>query len=494
MKTRSSETYAGKLIWQETSPAPFESGWSIFSKLIGLNAIGPRKIAQLICKPEFKEIKYLNLKYKDGKWIDFEKFGELLNINPNRLKFGFLDSWGDIQTEYIYTSGEKRCNSCLAVGYHNVFFELGFIEICPWHNEKLEYCKYCFTTVYRKGLNAKPLASSNIKSDWTEWSSECAHINVHDKKIANTNLLSDIQSARVKEISLEFSDWWNQLKIQPEIFHFLAKTNFSKDESEFLGIFLNAAEQIAGSCPWPLDNERYPVKTLNWHTDKQYCERYDKQNSSASRASLWGINYRTIRRHLFCKYIKPHKSCWNFLINTHAYNLSHFNRDTACHACIAFATWRLLNENLLVLEGFKNPKIRTFYIKLFELVTEDYVQSNRAHSNLLYAQFFSIWQMINTKSLSSKIAINVGNGHYKNYIPSITYNNICTIIIPSPSYLLDKSIEHCDNRKKKGESVFYPNFSDDWFEHLNYHYLNDNKVLFKMYKSFSMRSLYYLNL
>jgi len=34
---------------------------------------------------------------------------------------------------------------------------------------------------------------------------------------------------------------------------------------------------------------------------------------------------------------------------------------------LAFATWRLLNENLLVIEGFKNPKIRSFKIKLFEL-------------------------------------------------------------------------------------------------------------------------------
>lgn len=100
------------------------------------------------------------------------------------------------------------------------------------------------------------------------------------------------------------------------------------------------------------------------------------------------------RKHLYRRYIKPHKSCWNLITNTHPYNLSHFDCDTACYVCLAFATWRLLNENLLVIEGFKNPKIRSFKIKLFELPEEGFVQSNRAYLNLLYAQFFSIWHLI----------------------------------------------------------------------------------------------------
>lgn len=494
MKKTFTEPYASKLIWQEISPAPFESGWSIFSKIIGLNAISPRKIAQLIAKPDYKDRWRSSLNYREGKWIDFDRFGRLLNVDPNRLRTGFLDTWNDITTDYNCTKGEKHCNTCLSKGYHNVFFELGFIDICPWHREKLVSCRYCLTTVNRLGLKSNVVPSSQSDSEWLEWSSACGHINIHDKKIGSTNLLDYDELIKVEDSSIQFSDWWNKVKTQPEIFQFLAKTDHHKNEANFLGIFLNAAQEIAGVCPWPLDYPRYPVRTLLWHKNDQNCEEYDTANSSASRSSLWGQNYRSIRKHLYRRYIKPHKACWNLLTNTHPYDLNHFDGDTACYVCLAFATWRLLNENLLVLEGFKDPKIRTFYIKLFELPEENFVQSNRAHLNLLYAQFFSIWHLIIMKSSSGKVAINVGNHYHKDYIPFITYNCICTVLIPSPDYLLKKSIEHCAFRKKINESVFYPNFRENWFEYLNYQYDNDNKILFKMYHFLARGGFCYLNL
>lgn len=491
MKKTFTEPYASKLIWQEISPAPFESGWSIFSKLIGLNAISPRKVAQLICKPDGDKFWKSNLYYKDGAWIDFDRFGQLLNVDPDRLRTGFLDTWGDIQTDYITSKGEKSCNTCLSKGYHSVFFELGFIDTCPWHTEKLRPCRYCLTTIYRRGLKVEQDKSN---SEWFKRSSECKHITVYDKIISRTNLMDDDELIEIENSSVQFCEWWNKVKAQPEIFQFLAKTDYPQHEAKFIGIFLNAAQEIAGICPWPLDYSRYPVRTLDWHKNDQSCEDYDIGNSSASRSSLWGQNYRSVRKHLYRRYIKPHKACWNLLTNTHPYNLYHFDGDTACYACLAFATWRLLNENLLVLEGFKDPKVRTFYLKLFELPEENFVQSNRAYLNLLYAQFFTIWQLIITKSSIWKVAVNVGNRYHKDYIPFITYNDICTVLIPSPDYLLKQSVEHCANRRKNCDSVFYPNFNEDWFEYLQYQNANDNQILFKMYQLSARGIFHHLNL
>ncbi|OIQ98569.1 hypothetical protein GALL_193940 [mine drainage metagenome] len=494
MRKATIEPYASKLIWQEISPAPFESGWSIFIKLIGLNVISPREIAQLICRTDYKKYRESSLRYREGEWIDFDRFGQLLNVDSDRLRVGFLDTLNFTVTGYIYTKGEKTCNTCLSKGYHNVFFELGFIDICPWHREKLNSCRYCLTTVYSRGLKPKEDPFSKSDSKWLEWSSECKHIQIYDKQISSTNLLDDDELIKVKNSSLQFCVWWNKVKSQPEIFQFLSKTNYSDNEIEFLDFFLNAAEEIAGPCPWPLCHKRYPIRTLNWHENDQSCEDYDINNSSASISSLWGENYRSVRKHLYRRYIRHHKPCWNLLTNTHANDLSHIDCDTACFACIAFATWRLLNENLLVLEGFKNPKIRTFYIKIFELPEENFVQSNRAHLNLLYAQFFLIWHLIITKSSISKVAINFGDRFLKYYIPYITFNSNCTVLIPSPDYLLMKSIEHCADREKNHQTMFYSNNSEDWFETLNYQYVNYNKIIFKMYKFLARGRFYYLNL
>src|SRR5690606_30730951 len=103
-----------------------------------LNALTPKIIANKIAVPECNKKHKTYLYFRNSNWINFEKFGQFLGVDPNRLRPGFLDTWGEIETQYTRSSGIKHCNECLAKGYHNVFFELGFIDICPWHNKRLQ--------------------------------------------------------------------------------------------------------------------------------------------------------------------------------------------------------------------------------------------------------------------------------------------------------------------------------------------------------------------
>lgn len=491
MRKASIEPYARRLIWQEISPAPFESGWSIFSKLIGLNALSPKEVAQLISRADSEKSWKTNLNYKESAWIDFDRFGQLLNIDPDRLRSGFLDNWGQIKTDYTTSKGEKICDKCLSRGYHNVFFELGFINICPWHGEKLIPCRYCLTTINKRGLREE---EDPKNPEWSIRSSECKHITVNDKSINCTNVLNNNELTEFENSSVQFCDWWNKLRTQPEVFQFLAKTDYSPSEEKFLGIFLNAAQELAGICPWPLDYPISPVRTLTWHKKNQSCEDYDVLDKSASRSSVWGQNYRSIRKHLYRKYIKPHKVCWNLLTHSHPFNLYYLNSSTACYACLAFATWRLLNENLLGIDDLKDPSISTSSIKLFELPEKNFVQSHRAYTNLLYAQFFSLWQLIIIKSSIWRVAINAGNRNIKDYIPFITYDDMCTVLIQSPDYLFNNSMEHCANRGKNCGSMFHLVYGDYWFENLQYQRATDGQIFFKIFKHIATGHFQYLNL
>lgn len=65
-----------KLIWQQTAPAPFESGWSIFAKLILLNQTKPYQLAGLLKLPEAEDNN--KLRFRSSDWIDLEQFAEML--------------------------------------------------------------------------------------------------------------------------------------------------------------------------------------------------------------------------------------------------------------------------------------------------------------------------------------------------------------------------------------------------------------------------------
>ena len=78
-----------RMTWNSLDPAPYESAWSVFAKLMALNYCRPTDIANTIKYSEIKTLRKIDL--RNSSWIDFERFGALLNVDPNRLRAGFLD-------------------------------------------------------------------------------------------------------------------------------------------------------------------------------------------------------------------------------------------------------------------------------------------------------------------------------------------------------------------------------------------------------------------
>ena len=142
-------TNGKKLTWDPIFPAPFESGWSIFSKLVALNNINLNELRNLIQREDAMGRNLTLLDCSDSSWIDFERFSILLDVDERRLKDGFWDQLG-ITPKITSRYEVRRCPQCWELGYHCLLFDLSILSSCPWHRCPLtKSCAGCaFPTTF----------------------------------------------------------------------------------------------------------------------------------------------------------------------------------------------------------------------------------------------------------------------------------------------------------------------------------------------------------
>lgn len=390
-----------KLIWQDISPAPFESAWSIFAKLQALNAMSPSRIRSMVAGPTREDAKGSLLDFRDSSWIDFDRFSNTIGINENRLRTAFLDqigfSYGGSVFYQRYEPGIKLCQDCLEKGYHSVFFELGFVDICPWHFKELDVpCNSCHTTVFSSGIKKRrdKINESKVSeiTDWQELTSSCGHIHFNDGRVGKLNGLSLVENNAIASRCSALLRWWKDVSKNPQIAAFLSQYSFGKDDETHLRAIFSAAEQIAGKCPWPIGISRGPVRTLQW-VESEYTV-VNPVRDIAPRASEWDVAYRSIRRHIFNRYVRQHRDCWNELTSYCRYEARKLDSDACCPVALAYAVWRMHIERIRTIDALRSEKLRSHPIRAMTLDWPQAANSLEARSSLAYAYFFRILEEI----------------------------------------------------------------------------------------------------
>lgn len=106
-----------RFTWHRHAPAPFESAWSVFAKILALNHTKPKVIFDVICNDQSKNSRKVLLTL-DSSWVDFDRFSQALNVKANQLKTCFLDQLGFSLEDIAYVKDIRICRQCLAKGYH----------------------------------------------------------------------------------------------------------------------------------------------------------------------------------------------------------------------------------------------------------------------------------------------------------------------------------------------------------------------------------------
>lgn len=456
-------TFGQKLIWQPNSPAPYESSWSLFAKLMASNVMKPKDIKQTFT---LKSDNLGRLPYWKSSWIDFSKFSKVLGVEAYRLKQCFLYQMCEELTD---VSDVRFCNECLKLGYHCVFFQLRFLTHCPWHKLELsEPCTFCRDSVYKSGLKKTEF------NEETKRYSSCGHISYIDYQSGIFDKLTTYDKFCITHSCIEFLKWIKTVSASPEAIELL--NNVTSDITLLNNsMYLQAAESIAGKSPWYIATPRANIKYLFWEPS---AEHYRFSVQTGARKSINDLCYRSVRRHLFKKYVKPHRTCWNVLSNTNFIESQMLNSNRACTVALAFATWRLSIENFLNIEALKSNKFSNKPISILENPHTRYQASLSETCFLLYAYFFYIWEDI--QLVAGKFRYSIIKSDAQMYASKFALE--CTsdkwlLLMPNPSILQTKSNLQCFGILKSKDWMKAKDLTNtDWREFE----ANETRTLFRL--------------
>lgn len=489
------------MIWSSCAPAPFESGWSLFAKLLLLNGMHANHITAQISVHNFPIPLGPALNFRTSEWIDFHRFSLALGVEQDRLRSAFLDQLGfPVKSEkdsWQSSPGIKICKKCLAKGYHCVLFELAFIHTCPWHgNELEEACSTCLRFVMypsKANRNEVPSAktSEQTTNDFITSSSKCGHIQFADTKFGRNQEFGLLELKIIAESCNRFLQWSREVGKNTEISRRLFQYEYQRVDEYWLQKHFAAAESIAGPCPWPIGLGGYSVRSHRWiHSPSREAAAEEYR---APRKSDWDVIYRSIRRLLFNRYVRQHRTCWNELSSYRRVEALSLDSETVCPVTLAFAAWRLATEQFISTEAFKIGSVKDHPIRIVRLDHRDVPHSLLAHASLLYAHFFYIWEKVLRLAETTDFAIHLSShmdGGDFGIIPNaLNKTSEWTVIIPDYQYMKRLSFVSCCGRAKNSAWMLRSDFNTHWQE-------SDRHVLFKAkHKGFTERASYvYINI
>jgi hypothetical protein len=106
-----------------------------------------------------------------------------------------------------------------------------------------------------------------------------------------------------------------------------------------------------------------------------------------------GCSYRAIRRHIFRRYVRPHRACLIRLAQLMQDDLLSLAADGICATCLAYVVWRMSVENLVVMDGLFTRRAKNFALRLTEPWSGS-PSDDPTRLSFTYMQFFGIWAAI----------------------------------------------------------------------------------------------------
>jgi hypothetical protein len=369
-----------RLTWRPELQVPFDSGWSIFQKLITLNNLRDLELIELIAREPVPHRKSRLRDCADSSWIDFERFGDLLDMPARELKNGFWDQLG-IKVNSTAHYNLQLCEKCWhQFRYHCVLFDLGWLQRCPWHNCPINRpALYGDDPAFQVGpiVAPSPLAFDILL--------EVAPIPTSDRY-------------RITGHLLEYLEWWHAIQsLLPNADTLLSSLVTTDHISGRYGVTVGWQAGLAKT--------RVPPSYCSWiltdvvSTPCNYAIVIDAGLISTtidSRATIRdevGCAYRSIRRHIFRRYVRRHRTCLARLAQLSRDDLLSLTAEGICATCLAYVVWRMSSENLIDINGLSTRRTTNFRLSLTE-PWPDSPSDDRTRISFSYMQFFGIWAAI----------------------------------------------------------------------------------------------------
>ena len=375
-----------RLTWDAHAPAPYESGWSVFLKVLSINRMTMRELERLIEQDSVPKNDNKSRNYLDGHWINFERYAGFLGVAAERLKEGFLDQLGVAPIETSWND-IRHCPQCHELGYHCVLFQLTIIEECPWHRCKLTTpCKRCglFST-----LNS--FCSPHAKDD-ERFCVVCGRRLSHFINAPRFNALDDTSQYTIIGYCREYLDWFKKVKIDTlHCSFFTTELRRVHQEEEVPNLFaqrqLGFARGLAKEqLYWKFSVDAKPARLIS----RTYVVDNKTHNSKHYLADSVGHSYRSICRHIYTKHLRAHHACIKHLVSLSRDEALFLHSEKACLPAVAFLTWRMSVEGVCNIEELQSKEEKQIPLRLMSPHTQFSSLSINDQIRWTYDSFFGL--------------------------------------------------------------------------------------------------------
>jgi hypothetical protein len=371
---------AKRLTWDPALQFPFESGWSLFRKIKVLNNLKDHELVELIAREPVPIRKSRLRDCADSSWIDFDRFSELLEVPAAELRNGFWDQLG-IRVIRPKEYELRVCKMCWEMHrYHCVLFDLIWVRQCPWHGWPVDLPQ---TIVVPTGNSVLARGEPPVVP--------------FDELRALTPMGSGNEHRMIGHI-LEYLEWWRGVQARlpqaDRLLRHLVSTSHMTDQNEvdlrWQAGFAQSRMPL-GHGSWILEDVKSRSCRYARVTDTGRSKiATDDRNTVRDDT---GLCYRSIRRHVFRRYVRRHRACLTRLAQLTRDDLLSLAADGICATCLAYAVWRMSVENLIVVDGLFTRRTTNYALRLTEPSSGD-PSDDPARLSFTYIQFFGIWAAI----------------------------------------------------------------------------------------------------
>lgn len=352
-----------RLSWDPIHPAPFESLWSICQKVIAFNHISFAELRDLIQKEGAAETGWA-----DTSWVDFERLGALLRIDPQRLIAGTWQAM-DMKPAYKHDYRIRRCPQCWARGYHCVLFDIAWLEVCPWHRCGLTAgCHRCGAA---KSFSRRTINDSHVILK--RFCDGCGTVFPDYRQILGQEPFKNQEAMMITGYCVEFVEWWRSLGHRcvdrdKLLCHFLwvAKIDHKMDFKALAWQQSYALDIMKDTdLFWTFHFDTMPVRLAILKINgREPADDGAKEPRAQTIKSDAGKYYRSLRRQIYKKFVNGHCRCCTELRRLNRQQAMALTGEEVCAVALAYLVWRMSVEGLCQLEGLHFPRRDDYEVKL----------------------------------------------------------------------------------------------------------------------------------
>jgi hypothetical protein len=366
------------LTWFREFARPFESFWSLSTRVCALNDLGYGELASLICRHGQHKVRRSMLEIRKSDWIDFTVYSALLQTDSTILQQGFLDTYG-IGVRKSHGVVIRHCPECLKEYFHCIFFDLAVVTRCPWHGALLVSSSSNQATSNGVFLPFAVPFAGNQCQEWSQVSSA-----IKAQRAGWT--FGQEGRRRIMDHVENLLDWIKKIEARfPWLSEKVTATCRDNDSETIIRRFYRgAATALAGPLPdWMVSTDY--VKTKFWMTTVGLSQ---EDLSTVHCQPISNPYFSALRRHVVRQHLSGHADCIRALHNIRRNGVPSFNGNV-CTVALAYLTWQMAFHRICNIEGVCPPSSRLDWSKGRPPKTCFAVETMVPQHTL--AIFYSIW-------------------------------------------------------------------------------------------------------